>query len=381
MGQISLYDQYNRIVRDETSGSKVHIMTQEEKRILLQEIPKYIKEHCYYTDGSIKYYDLWLVGWVAAEFTNRKNAMRVLISNEYGLLGNLLNKLARNPDESITRFIERTDSEVLLKAINGGGKAVLWRNELNIDPYAMRLLIKHDAKYAKHMDRYLLSSEPFLLSVVSFYPEILQEAFTRMFNDESFVFSLVKKNYACLKYLPNRFRSDYNLCLEAARQEGFSLMYFDPAICAQDEIVLAAVSNRGNALSYASARQKKSQDIVRAAVTNCGLALDYADVSWKHDHQIVSLAVANRGMALRYAAPELQDCEEIVRIAVENDGYAIRSASERLRDNYDLAVMAIASYTDAYNYLSQRLQNHPEIKNMYSLKKEEENKWLLSKMR
>ena len=43
-------------------------VTPEEKKLLVQEIPRYIKENCYYTDGSIKYFDLWLVGWVAAEF-------------------------------------------------------------------------------------------------------------------------------------------------------------------------------------------------------------------------------------------------------------------------------------------------------------------------
>ena len=82
-----------------------------------------------------------------------------------------------------------------------------------------------------------------------------------------------------------------------------------------------------------------------------------------------------------FMAPELQDCEEIVRFAVENDGYAIRSASERLRDHYDLAMLAITTYTDAYTYLSPRLQNHPEIIKLYLFKKEEENKWLPSKMR
>ena len=67
-------------------------MTEEEKKILSQEISKYIKENCYYEDGSLKYNDLWLVGWVAEEFTDRKNAMKVLINNEYGLLGSLLYK-------------------------------------------------------------------------------------------------------------------------------------------------------------------------------------------------------------------------------------------------------------------------------------------------
>lgn len=354
-------------------------MTLEEKRILLQEIHKYIKENCYYTDGSIKYYDLWLVGWVAAEFQDRKNAMRVLINNEYGLLGNLLNKLARTPDESITRFVERTDLDILLKALKEAGDSVLWRNDLDDDPYAMRLLIEHDVKYARQVSADLLNSKPFLLSVVTCYPEILQKAFNRTFDDEDLVFSLIKKNCACIKYLPRRFHSDYKLCLEAVRQEGFSLMYINFDLREADEIVLAAVSNRGNALSLATDRQKKDRDIVYAAVENCGLALDYADVSWKHDFDLVSRAVANRGMALRFAAPELRDCEEIVRIAVQNDGYAIRSASDRLRDHYDLAVLALASYSDAYNYLSPRLREDPEIKRLYSSKKEEEDKWLRSK--
>lgn len=356
-------------------------MTPEEKRILLQEIPKYIKENCYYTDGSIKYYDLWLVGWVAAEFEDRKNAMKVLINNEYGLLGNLLNKLARAPDESIIRFIERTDLDVLLKALKEAGNSVLWRNDLGDDPYAMRLLIEHDVKYAKQVSADLLNSKPFLLSVVTCYPEILQKAFNRTFDDEGFVFSLIRKNCACLKYLPRKFHSDYRLCLEAAKQEGFSLMYIDFELRESDEIVLAAVSNRGNALSLATPRQKKDREIVYAAVTNCGLALDHADDSWKHDYDLVAAAVTNRGMALRHAAPELQDNETIVRLAVQNDGYAIRSASERLRDNYNLAMLALASYSDAYNYLSSCLQNDPKIKQIYLSKKEEEDKWLRSKTR
>lgn len=353
----------------------------EEKRILLQEISKYIKENCYYTDGSIKYYDLWLVGWVAAEFEDRKNAMKVLINNEYGLLGNLLNKLAGNPDGSITRYIERTDLDVMLKAIKEGGDAVLWRNELNKDPYAMRLLIEHDRKYAEHVGSNLLNSKPFLLSVVIYYPEILQKAFDHTFNDEDFVFSLIRKNCACLKYLPRKFHSDYRLCLEAVKQEGFSLMYIDFELRESDEIVLAAVSNRGNALSLATPRQKKNREIVYAAVTNCGLALEHADDSWKHDYDLVAAAVTNRGMALRHAAPELQDNETLVRLAVQNDGYAIRSASERLRDDYDLAMLALVSYSDAYNYLSSRLQNDPKIKQIYLSKKKEEDKWLRSKTR
>ena len=62
-------------------------MTTDEKNLLRKEIMKYIKENCYYSDGYIKRYDLWLVGWVANEFNDRKNAMKVLINNEYGLLG------------------------------------------------------------------------------------------------------------------------------------------------------------------------------------------------------------------------------------------------------------------------------------------------------
>lgn len=360
---------------------RVNNMTPEEKNILMKEIPKYIKENCYYTDGAIKSDDLWLIGWVAAEFHDRKNAMRVLINNEYGLLGNLLNKLARDPDPSITRFMERLDLEVILKAIKAAGNKVLQRNELDTDPYAMRLLVQHDVKYAKHVNGPLLNDKDFLLSVVGSYPEILQNVFARTLIDEEFVFSLVKKNYACLKFLPNKYHSDYRMCLEAAKQEGFSLMYFDFSLRDKDEIVLAAVSSRGNALSLATPRQKKDRDIVYAAVRNCGLALDYVDDIWKHDFDLVATAVSNRGMALRYAAPELQDCEEIVRLAVDNDGYAIRSASERLRDHYDLAVRAITTYTDAYLYLSPRLQADPEIKRIYSLKKEEDNKWLPSKMR
>lgn len=358
-------------------------MTDEEKKLLLKEIPKYIRENCFYSDGTIKSYDLWLVGWVANEFKNRKNAMKVLISNEYGLLGNLLYKLARMPDESITKFIEETDSDILIRAITAAGDCgrVMWKNNLNSDPYAMKLLLKHNVKLIEEISDALLKAPDFILSVVDFYPEIVEKAFTSAFKNEDVVLSMVKKNYTCFKYLPQKFHQNYLICSEVADNEGFSLMYFDNSIREHDEIVLKAVSNRGNALSLASSRQKKNRDIVLAAVNNCGLALSYADSSFKNDFDIVRSAVSRHGIALRYASPELRDCDEIVRIAVENDGYAIQTASERLRDNYELALLAMKSATDAYKYLSPRLQNDPTLKELYLSKKEEENKWLLSKMR
>ena len=353
-------------------------MTQKEKDILLQEIPKYIQRNCYYRDGSIKCNNLWLVGWAAAEFIKPKNAMKVLINNEYGLLGNLLYKLARHPDEAVTKRIEQEDLQILLKAIDAGGERILFTNELTTDPYAMRLLIRHQRDYKEYVSTELQQSKEFLVSVAEFCPDLIKDTFPKAFDDEAFVSDLIKANYTCLKHFPGSFSRDYQFCLKSVQQEGYALMYFDFELRDSDEIMLAAVSNRGSALSLASERQKKNRDIVYAAVSNCGLALNYADPLLKKDFEIVSLAVKSRGMALKYASPELQDCEEIVKLAVENDGYAICFASERLRDNEVLALNAINTYTKAYDYLSLRLKNKKNIKEQYLLKKEEENKWLPS---
>ena len=354
-------------------------MTPEEKKILLREIPKYIRENCYYTDGSLRCDDLWLVGWVAAEFEDRKNAMKVLINNEYGLLGNLLNKLARCPDESITRYMERADQDVLTQALREGGSRVIAKNELAADPYAMRLLIAHDKNNCKYLDSNLLNSKAFLITVVGGCPELLDKVNPNLFKDEAFVYSLIKKSHYCLRHLPMRFYSQYDLCCEAAKQEGYSLMYFDVDIRERDEIVLMAVSNRGNALSMASERQRKNRAIVETAVRNCGLALEYADDSLRNDKDLVLLAVAKHGMALRSASSELQDDDEVVMTAIEEDGYAIKFASERLRDCECMALPAVSSFPDAYQYLSERLQQNQMIKEIYRSKKEEEKSWLPSK--
>ncbi len=355
-------------------------MTQQEKELLLQEIPKYLKEHCYRPDGTIKHNDLWLVGWIAAEFYSRKNAMKVLINNEYGLLGNLLYKLSKSPDTTITKFMEFADLEVLCKAIEEAGHTVLHRNELTQDPYAMRLLIRHDEKFLQYVDRSLLKSKKFLPTVVSVCPAILADVLPSMFDDEEFALSLVKENAACMKYLPHKFRSNYRFCMEAARQDGFSLMYFDLTFMEKDEIMLAAVSNRGNALSLANGRQRKDREIVYAAVKNCGLALGYADDIWKGDFDLVLLAVSGYGMALQYASPELRDCEALVKVAVQNDGYSIRFASERLRGDMDMMMLAMASYPHAYNYFPMEQQKNPQISKLYAHKIEEEKKWLQSKL-
>ena len=169
--------------------------TAEEKKILFHEISNYIKENCYNRDGSVKYDGVWLVGWIAEEFQDRRNAMKVLIENEYGLLGNLLYKLARTPDAAITQFIEETDTQILIKVIDN----YRWKSELCADPYAMRLLLKYDTKYAEELSKELLKSKTFLLSVVGFYPEVIRRVFQGMFKDVDFVWSLIREDYVCLR--------------------------------------------------------------------------------------------------------------------------------------------------------------------------------------
>ena len=291
----------------------------------------------------------------------------------------MLLSYAQAPDSAITRLIEKTDSEVLIKAVEGRRQTVIRKNHLHVNAYAMGLLLKHDKTYLEEVSAQLCRSEKFLLSVVDFSPEIVRRIPLDILNEE-LAFALIQKNYICLKELPPKFCKDYEMCRKIARENGFSLMYFDLSVRSRDEIVLEAVSNRGNALSMALPHQKKNRDIVSAAVKNSGIALCYADPALQGDFDIVMQAVRTHGIALRYAAPHLRDTEEIVKVAVANDGYAFLSASSRLQAHYEIARLAVLSQADVYRYLSLSLRNHPEIKKIYASKKEEEEKWLPSKM-
>lgn len=166
-------------------------MSPADKQLFLREMRKYIRENNYYTDGTIKIDNLWLVGWVAAEFKDRKSSMKVLISNEYGLLGNLMYKHMQDPDASITSAMERMDQKLIIEAIAKSDSRVIHRNEFDIDPYAMRLLICHDRKYAKHLTPEVRNSKEFLSSIVTVYPEILTEVSSKIINDTAFALSLI----------------------------------------------------------------------------------------------------------------------------------------------------------------------------------------------
>ena len=93
-------------------------MSPEEKRLILREMKKYIKENNYYSDGTIKTDNLWLVGWVANEFKDRKSSLKAFLSNEYGLLGNLMYKHMRDSDPAVTHAMEEMDQNLIIEAIS-----------------------------------------------------------------------------------------------------------------------------------------------------------------------------------------------------------------------------------------------------------------------
>lgn len=354
-------------------------MDLKEKKLLYKEIDRYIQDNNYYNDGTVKTSNIWLVGWIADELSDRKDAMRILINNEYGLLGNLLYKHVLNPDSSVTAYIEEADRKFIVKAIKNNPGKTIYQNKFDGDPYAIKLLIQYDKKYAKYMDAHLAARKSFVESIIVTYPEVLNLSPKKILDDEEFILSLVKKNHLCLQCLPKKYLSDYDICLEAVKREGYSLMWLDLNIKNHDEIVLEAVKNRGNALSIATSEQKKNRQIVMAAISNFGGALEYADESFRHDYDIVLKAVSTTGMALRSAAPELAFIKEIVEAAVKNDGYAIKFAPEEYRDDYETAKLALRTYPDAYKYLSERLKKDPELVKIYNESKVNYT-WLLSKM-
>lgn len=343
-------------------------MTEADRKQLIQEIKRYARSKNYNSSGKITSPELKLTGEAEYMLRYSENAKKLLINNEFGLLGNLLYKYIRDGeiDETVHKTMRMCDERVVRDAYRKYKLALVREGRLSDNRTAMGIIISIDKDAVQYINYPLNESEDFLCEAAKYSSLVMQKASPKLLKNRDFVYRMVQMDPKCLEYADYKVKQDREIALEACSHYGMAVQWIDFQLRRDDEIILAAVTNDGRALSYAMGEHLKNPVYVETALKTCGHAIQYADAifrkdfdmslkavkkdgtmlhylddSMKKNRDIVIAAVSRMGSALQFAAEEFRDDEEIVRIAVREDMFAFRHASLRIQEIYRQAIINV----------------------------------------
>ena len=268
---------------------KIKKMKSEERDLLKAEIDKYIQKKNRGRHGGRSEY-VHLVSDVVAEFRDKKQGMRLLLENHYGLLGNLMFKYVRENDDEITRYIKEADTNLILETYRILGKRFIQ----HVDNWqTLKVLLKIEPGLIEQFDWYLIDKE-YAYEVAEYCPRIMKNVVARIKADRDFTYRMISINPLCLEYAFWCYRADKEIAYEAVRKNPEAILFTDVSLRGDKDLIMEVVSHRGLLLSYADDKLKDDQEIVRAAVGNNWLAIRFASDRLQQDPEIEKLAEARR---------------------------------------------------------------------------------------
>lgn len=154
------------------------------------------------------------------------------------------------------------------------------------------------------------------------------------------------------KYVSRALRDDLEI-LKIALENGISEVgYFlaSSRLQKHDDICLIAASRLRDFLSFAPQTARSNREIVLAAVTHSGRSLQWVSGQLLADRDITLAAVRSDGIALMYADDQWKNDKEIVLTAVRNMGFILFYASDALRGDAEVILAAVQNSGRALIY-------------------------------
>jgi hypothetical protein len=155
-----------------------------------------------------------------------------------------------------------------------------------------------------------------------------------------------------IRFIPEKYR-DYNIYLEAVKQNGHALGYI-PKELRDYSLCLEAVKNNGIAL-ISVPKELRDYNIYLEAVKNNGEALSFVTKELR-DYNIYLEAVKQYGEALISVPKELRDYNLCLE-AVKQDGFALRYVPDEYI-NYDLCLEAVKNDEKALMYVPYQYRDY-----------------------
>lgn len=336
-------------------------MKLEDKERLFVELKKFYKDN--YSRGNLKSPKLNLGLRLIDEFDcDKKEALKSLLKNEHGLIGNLMYKYILSPDKDVLEFIMKNDKRIITSAIKEFRRKVIWENGLSNCLNEMLWIIDINEGYIDEIGYYLIDNNDFFYEIAKKHPHLLDKLKTRKIKDRDLLLKCIFANPECIKYLPQWVRKNKEMVLEAVKINGRLLLYTSTFFNDKD-IVYAAVKSNGMALESVDKCFKDDEELARIAVSNSPWSYRNISERLRDNKEITLIAVKGNGSVLAYASDRLKNHKEIVYAAVKNNAFAFQYVSDKYKDDKQLALIAIKKEKLMYKYLSDRLKRDIDIIN------------------
>lgn len=190
----------------------------------------------------------------------------------------------------------------------------------------------------------------------------LQFASDDLQHDREIVMSAVKHNGWILEGIPEEFRNDKEVVMAAVEADGEALEFASDALKNDREVVLTAVGRSGGwALKAAAPSLRADREVALAAIQMNGLVLEHLSEDLRNDRKLVSAAVQANGLALEYAPKSLRQDIPIVLLAVRCNGLALQFAHPELKANHEVVKAAVSKDGYALRYAAQELQDDSDV--------------------
>lgn len=264
-------------------------MKSEDKELLKQELIKYNRKN--YSGNSVKTISIELISWLANDFKDRKHAVRLLVENEYGLLGNLLFKYMREPDEEIRELITELDTKLVKDAYRRFGELLITDGNGG-SSFCLKVLLKEHPKLVSIlslMQGYSIEEED-AYEIAPYCPQVIGVVSPSHKWERKFVKQMTRINPCCIEYADRKFKSDSEIARNCVLDNPEMIRCVDMVFREDRELIKRAVKHRGLLLSYASDELKDDYEIVKTAVEANGLALRYASERLQRDEGLIQLA-------------------------------------------------------------------------------------------
>ncbi len=310
---------------------------------------------------------LVLVYEMIEKFTSKKDAIKSLIKNEYGIAGNVYYENKENISDKAIEVAKELDFKTLSDA-SSISRNIVVENQIQNNRVYMSMWLK----IRKGMCLYAIGQElrkddDFILDEIIDYPEIItiskHVGTERKCCHIDFFKKALSLNGSCYSYIRNLpiVKGNKELAKIALKTDGLQILHMSPNYQNDIELGLLAVKQNGGALEWLGTNCKDNYEIVKTAVKNKGLALEFASSRLKDTDEIVELAITQDAHSIRSASDRIKDDEEIMKKVVSENGYMLKFASNRLKSNKELVVLALTNTRGAIEFADKKFLKDSDI--------------------
>ncbi|CAB9523686.1 expressed unknown protein [Seminavis robusta] len=260
---------------------------------------------------------------------------------------------------------------VLLASFRYGSQQLHFASpELRDDPEVMLAATKASLSAIEFASDRLKCDRQFVLEAVmlrreqfaawSNLPHALEFVDESFRHDYEIAMEAVKQNCMALDLLPEKFRADRHLVMAAVQASPYPwcLQWAAEPLNDDEEIVMAAVESCGGSLEFASERLKASRDIVLVAVRQDPRSIQFAADQLKANRKVVLMSLRRgHGETLQFASSELQGDRKVALFAVEAQHRNWVHVAKHLTEDKDFVLSALKMRVDIFHFLSTQLQN------------------------